>query len=164
MNRHITEETTNEGAAQLLACWLKYLRFLFCIFSPQIFFCVCVDFLNSRDDSLGPDAACCWWCCRDQQNLLSKTPWGLLLQTGIKPPGLHDPQQWHHHQSGGLDLTGQSLRGNIAGGTISHTEQFHLVWAEAWSAGLLQYSGSVRLPTNMLPSVSHNASVLPVWV
>lgn len=66
----------------------------------------------------------------------------------------------------GVDLTlqdSQSLRGNDAGGTISHTEQFHLVSVEAWSAGSLQCSGSVRLPTNVLPSVSHNASVLPVF-
>lgn len=87
-NRQMTGEI-NEGAAELTVCWQKYSRFLVCIFfSLKSLF---LFFPKSRDDSFAPVAACCWWCCHDQQNPLSRMRWA-AVPTGIKPPGFYNPQ------------------------------------------------------------------------
>lgn len=109
---------TREQQSSMSADWNIW-DFCFAFFPLKSFFFSWF-FLNSRDDSFDPDAACCWWFCCDQRNLLSKTLCGLLLQTGIKPPGLYNPEKItvreqqclsHHcccHQACEPCVTGQS--------------------------------------------------------
>lgn len=81
-------------------------------FPPHIFFFFFLDFffLNIRDDSFDPDAACCWWCGRDQQNLPSKTCVSCCYRRGLNLLGLLNPQQVGVRAAGGSSV---SLSSNL---------------------------------------------------
>ena len=137
----------------------KYLRFMFCIIPPRILFLFFLFFFLTSEMTVW--SWCCWWCCRDQRTLLSKTLRG-QLQTGIKPPGRLIPQQITESSRGlsaspqspsPLLLTGQSQSPWRLGLSMmhSHSNQLGCVPVEVWSG------------FNKAPTRPHGASARPVF-